>query len=310
MPDATHKVSPGPSTIDNTQSVRTRAAIFQTLVEDCVQDKTSLEELLEQLHTATATHEEAAEYIAQARVQRRERPLPPRPDSSSRKATLEGLTDAEVDEFRQKQQDTRADTKLRANDARNAAVDAAGWAILREKVRSYREAGGRTATNLDDFLGITPNQSSSISASLVADVLHLATYFGTTGDAHLDKTYHLRERYSADKVLEILVTQMQSHPIATPLPRPVWRRIIQDRYIPFDKLFAAIDRTKDGEDEHQVVIGSITFIESDRFSARKLVVSEADWSRVYAAWEAAVIRAYPHRKTKLSNYRDLVTNHF
>jgi hypothetical protein len=294
---------------DDTQTVGARAATLQAHTDECIRDKTSLEDLLERLQAAGATHNEASEYIAQARVRLRERPLPPRPHTPLREGTPEGLSQAEIDEFRQRRVESQAAARLREKEARTAAVEAAGWAILKEKVRSYRTTGSR-GLGLDDLFGTVPDQTATISAGLVADVPHLATYFGSTGDTHLDKTYRLRERYSADKVLDILITQMQSHPITTPLPRPVWRRIIQDRYIPFEKLFAAIDSTKDGDDERHVVIGNVTITDSDQFSAKKPVTTEAEWSRLYSAWEAAVIRVYPHRKTELANYRELVSNHF
>jgi hypothetical protein len=148
---------------------------------------------------------------------------------------------------------------------------------------------GNRVPDINDLFSTVPDQTATISTALISDVPHLAAYFGSTGDTHLDKTYHLRKRYSVDKVLEILITQMQSHPIATPLPQAVWHHIIQDWYIPFDKLFAAIDSTKDADDEHRVVIGNVTITDSDQFSAKKLVMTEADWSQVYTAWEAPVI---------------------
>jgi hypothetical protein len=300
---------PGDRVPDDTQSVGARAAAFQALTEECVRDKTSLEDLLERLRAAKATHDEAAEYIGQAQARLREQPLPPPPHTPQRKATPEGLSQLQIEEYRQKREEARANARLQEKDAHITAVEAAGWAILREKVRSHRAMGSR-ALEVDDPFRTAPDQTASISAALVADVPHLATYFGGTGDTHLDKTYHLRQHYSVDKVLDILITQMQSHPITTHLPRPVWRRIIQDRYIPFKKLFAAIESAKDADDEHHVVIGNVTITDSDQFSAKKPVTTEAEWSRLYSAWEAAFIRVYPHRKTELTNYRELVSNHF
>ena len=51
-------------------------------------------------------------------------------------------------------------------------------------------------------------------------------------------------------------------------------------------------------------------VKKEHISAKKPLTSEADWIRVYGAWETAVLILYEHRKGELQGYRRIVNEVF
>jgi len=51
-------------------------------------------------------------------------------------------------------------------------------------------------------------------------------------------------------------------------------------------------------------------VKKDHIRTKKSVQTEAEWIRVFGAWEAGVILIYPHRKPELEGYRQFVMGIF
>ena len=73
---------------------------------------------------------------------------------------------------------------------------------------------------------------------------------------------------------------MQQQPMPDPLPRSIWKDIILDRYVDFEKLFASMDRGYDHDDEPKDFGSGYSSIKKEHFHAKKPVQTEADWTRV------------------------------
>ncbi|EDR09773.1 uncharacterized protein LACBIDRAFT_325572 [Laccaria bicolor S238N-H82] len=103
---------------------------------------------------------------------------------------------------------------------------------------------------------------------------------------------------------------MQLQPLVDPIPRPLWRAIIQDQYVDFEKLHASMDRGFSHNDDAKDFAGGFSLVRKDQYSARKVVRNEAEWARVFQAWKAGVVLLYPHRLNELNTYQDMVIELF
>jgi len=137
----------------------------------------------------------------------------------------------------------------------------------------------------------SPTSSSvipSIPAAVLAAAPHLANLSSSiAGDSHLEETWKLRRAFSFEKAIDSILEMVQVQSLKDPLPRSIWRSIIQDQYVDFEKLYASMD------------LGS-----------KKPVRGEAEWIRLFEAWKSGVVLLYPHRATELGSYREVVVDLF
>jgi len=104
---------------------------------------------------------------------------------------------------------------------------------------------------------------------------------------HLDETWKLRQLFTAEKV-DAIVDLMQQQQLDEPIPRSIWRDIIQDRFVNFEKLYASMDLGYDHQDELKDFLGGYAIVKKDQASAKRSVQTEAEWIRVFGAWMAGV----------------------
>ncbi|KAF9501189.1 hypothetical protein BDN71DRAFT_1479744 [Pleurotus eryngii] len=95
-----------------------------------------------------------------------------------------------------------------------------------------------------------------------------------------------------------------------PIARSIWCDIIQDKYVNFEKLYASILPGYDHRDEAKEFVSGYAIIKKDSVNVRRPLSDEADWIRVFGAWEAAVIMVYPHRKDELVLYHRYISDLF
>ncbi|KAJ7890318.1 hypothetical protein B0H13DRAFT_1887609 [Mycena leptocephala] len=153
---------------------------------------------------------------------------------SSREATPEALSEEEAQQF--------------PEERRKQAAEEIEWGILRAKIDALiptRCPGSSSITpaDLERILGAQLSQSSptSIPASTLSAAPHLAQLSaGVNADPHLEQTWKFRRAFGSDKALDPIVDVMQLQALVDPLPRSIWRCIIQDQYVDFEKVFAAL----------------------------------------------------------------------
>ncbi|KAJ7262646.1 hypothetical protein B0H12DRAFT_1069112 [Mycena haematopus] len=237
-------------TADDAEAIRIRAAACQKLVDQFVNEALPSNEFLQRLREAGATTAEAEDYVqqARARLDAGTQPPPSQSQSNSREGTPEGLSDEELSKFRRERDALIARRHQQEEERRRLAVEDIEWGLLRAKIDALIPArrpnhSAITASDLEQILGIQLSQSASptsISAAALSAAPHLAQLSaGVNTDPHLEQTWKLRRAFGSDKTIDPIIDVMQLQDLVDPLPRTIWRSIIQDHYVDFEKLFAA-----------------------------------------------------------------------
>ncbi|KAJ7694418.1 hypothetical protein B0H17DRAFT_931845, partial [Mycena rosella] len=279
---------------------------------------------IERIQETGATPAEADEYTQQARTRldAASGPQPPPPPPSqhpSREGTPVGLSEADAIKFRSERDTLIAAARSREEENRRTNAEEIEWSVLRSKISSLfpgrqPSRSSLTATELEKFLGLHLSNSSSPTSIPAATLLaapHLARLTaGINADPHMEETWKLRKAYGSDKALDPIVDVMQLQDLVDPLPRSIWKCIIQDHYVDFEKVFAAMDSGYDHHDDPKEFAGGFSLVKKDAASAKRTIRSESDWLRVFAAWRVGVSLLYPHRNAELSGYLKLVTDLF
>ncbi|KAJ7279669.1 hypothetical protein C8J57DRAFT_1175511 [Mycena rebaudengoi] len=170
------------------------------------------------------------------------------------------------------------------------------------------DPSGPTAVEafLSSIVGNRTPLGAGLSPSLLALAPHLGTLSTSTLDPHLDQTWKLRQALAKEPNLDVLIDSMQQQPLHDPIPRSIWKDVLQDKFISFPKLFATMEPGYDHRDEAKEFHGGFSLVRKDHITARKPVTSESDWTRVFDAWSSAVTVVFAHRVGELSTYRAFV----
>ncbi|KAJ7191130.1 hypothetical protein GGX14DRAFT_381423 [Mycena pura] len=306
------------------ETVRIRAAACQKLVDERVDENIPNHDFIRRLRETGVTSVEAQDYIEQARSRIAEKTRDEQPPKTpegvaSREGTPEGLTGQEATKFRADRDALIArDVARRADNAKKALEDVE-WRLLQAKINNLLPGqlstrSPFTPSDLEHLLGIQlsqPISSASITPALLAAAPHLAQLSaGVKADPHLEETWKLRRAFGTDKALDPVVDLMQLQVLVDPLPRTIWRSIIQDHFVDFEKLYAALGVGYDHQDEPKEFAGGYALVKKEHTSAKRGVKTEAEWTRVFAAWRTGVCFLYPHRAAELSGYLQVVTDLF
>jgi len=303
------------------EQVRLRAEGCQRIVDEALESGIGVEDFLGRLRTAGATPAEAADYTRQYTERKRRGPSGSStpgsdPGTQVRQATPEGLNDEQRAAFRQERDSELALAAERASQARRDAVDAAAWKVLEAKLRKSEGDKGQArigkdfGTRLAELLGESePAAPSGFPASVLEAAPHLKELGSRAyDDPHLGTTWRLRRAY--EKEVDGVVDGMRAQDLEQPLARSVWRSIIEDRYVDFEKLFATMDPGYDPNDDAKDFAGGFALVKKESVSAKRSIHTESEWNRVFAAWKDGVTLLYPHRETELRGYLKIVGDVF
>lgn len=229
--------------------------------------------------------------------------------------TPEGLTDEEAEEYRLRRDAVLEEGRRRAERSQLDAIESTEWAILTASLASIQCPLPSSATpdfsRLQQLFGMPHSPAlAGLSSSLLKMAPHLAddNANDSTGNPHLDQTWSLQAAFGAE--VSELINKMQRRCFAVPIPRSIWRLIIMDQYVDFEKLFASIDAGYSHLDEPKDFHAGYALVKKDQATARKPLFTEGDWMRVFGAWEAAVTALYIHRMKELAAYRHFVVDLF
>ena len=192
----------------------------------------------------------------------------------------------------------------------NQSVDAIVWAQLHQKLADItcsNESGLSDSTiglgDLAKILDFARPHSTVIPPDVLAEAPHLQEYLKMTqAEGHLEQTWKPQQSYATEKATDAIINLMQQQPMPDPLPRSIWKDIILDRYVNFEKLFTGMDRGYDHDDEPKDFGSGYSII----ISALRNLFTEADWTRVAHSWKQEVELLYPHRKSELATYMEIV----
>ncbi|KAF8236212.1 hypothetical protein L208DRAFT_1529911 [Tricholoma matsutake] len=129
-------------------------------------------------------------------------------------------------------------------------------------------------------------------------------------DPHLEATHKLHSLFAPEKVQDVIVVQAQLAPVTEPLPHSIWCKIVLDQYVDFKKLFASMDRGYDHLDDPKDFGGGFTLVKKEQTYSKHPLHTEADWIRVFSAWESAVTYLYLHHTSELHTYHQIVMDLF
>ncbi|KII82802.1 hypothetical protein PLICRDRAFT_181022, partial [Plicaturopsis crispa FD-325 SS-3] len=116
---------------------------------------------------------------------------------------------------------------------------------------------------------------------------------------HIQDTWRLCTLYTGEKAMDNIVALMQQQRLIEPVPSSIWRVIIKDQYVDFEKLFASMETGYNHRDEPQDFHAGFALVKKDQATARKPLQSEADWLRVFGAWQTAIVISLFRRQLPL-----------
>ncbi|KAF9497383.1 hypothetical protein BDN71DRAFT_1364394, partial [Pleurotus eryngii] len=238
-----------------------------------------------------------------------------------REATPAGLSDEEATAFQKARDEATTNAQTLDQQRAQEAANALSWNLLRAKVISasslinpspFSKSLSSYAKQLANLISSPSSSQSSgaIPSSVLDAAPHLAKLVSDLSDSHLEATWKLREAYATDKAIDSIIDLLQRQHMHEPIARSIWRDIIQDRYVNFEKLYVSILPGYDHHDEAKEFVSGYAIIKKDSVNVCHPLSDEADWIRVFGAWEAAVIMVYPHRKNELVSYHRYISDLF
>ena len=198
---------------------------------------------------------------------------------------------------------------------RNRAVEEAAWASLRSKLGSSDPIASSGTSNIFDkmleLLGQDTLPSSSLSKSVLAVAPHLAEDDDSVfKDPFLSETQRCKIAYASQKPFENLIIKAQGRKVQEPIANSIWKLIILDKYVDFEKLYATLDPDYNPNDEAKDLNEKFTLLEKNSVGSKRSVLTEAEWMRLFDIWAGGTLHFYPHRKAELTSYRELIVNMF
>jgi hypothetical protein len=219
---------------------------------------------------------------------------------------------------------------LRAFKSREDAVNRAEWADFNARLSNLGhqgiapfKQGSVPPLSASAFLatignGTTLNSpprpipsTSALTPEVFAAIPSLTgLVMSMSSDPIVQKTWKTRQVLSGDRVADQVIDVLQAQPLREPLPRAIWKDILADKYIDFEKLFAALDKPYERDTEPKVITGDFAIIRKDMLHTKKPVTNEGEWKCLFDAWYHGVIKAYDHRKDELYDYGNIVMEYF
>ena len=303
------------------------AQALEAIVFDAVEGRLPLSDFAKHLQDTGASPAEGEDYLQQLtqrlEQERKDREAEEWPDTHSgeqavRESTSEGLDEAQAVEFRARCEGLLEEVRIREAADHHTAVDTAAWAVLNAKLSHLASSqvsnDATTLLSADDLaklLGVERSAPQSLPATVLALALHLAKLSTSTiSNPHIKETWKLRQAIGTDKTIDSLVNLMQVQLLADPIPHSIWRLVIQDHFVDFEKLFASMDKGYDHNDEPRDFGGGYALVKKEQASAKHPLRSESEWAQVFRAWSSAVGLVYCHCSSELQGYQRMVTDLF
>ncbi|KIM78765.1 hypothetical protein PILCRDRAFT_90510 [Piloderma croceum F 1598] len=256
----------------------------QNLVEECVKGNISTPDFLNMLKEGSLRPSEAKDYIDQLNQQclqvHRDGERDPgwgEDDPIIQASTPEGLEGNGLTDYRAHWTAALDVVHQQEEEAHRKVLDSAEWSMLAAKIASIRLLPSFSPLDLYqlfDIPSLSLHTPLKLSTGLLAAAPHLAKSPGSASDPHLDKTWTLCCAFALE--VTQIIDKMQTRSHVTPLVCSIWRLVVLNQYVDFEKLFTSMDPGYNHNDE------------------LKEFYSEADWLCIFSAWESGVCELYPH----------------
>ncbi|KAJ3557902.1 hypothetical protein NM688_g1221 [Phlebia brevispora] len=286
----------------------TKSTALQELAEQGATGALSVDELRERCEELEATPGEVSDVLAEAEQRLRiDNGGAERQDLSQRteiERAAHGSRSVRQDEAEEVL--TQEDVHRERSDEEKLAEK-----LFEAKLRALLDDNRELDTSVFGALDrLVEDHPPSIPASILAVAPHLADLNKVALDPLVQKTVDIRRAFVSDKQVSSVVDVLVLQDLQQPLPRAIWKDVVLDRYVEFDKVHAALDPAYDHGDDVKDFIAGFGIVKKDSFNARKPVTSEAEWLRVFDAWFRAVISVYPHRSSELLVYLSTIQELF
>lgn len=283
------------------QSIVSRVSACEKLVDDAVEKDLPATVLADSLKELGIKAVEAIDYLE---------------DFNQRVAIRRSKTKDPVQGSPRAEHVAEEPTHARVQEDRDRAVEEAAWASLRSKLEVAAPAlsSGLSSNVLDrmfELFGQEASSSATLSKSVLAVAPHLADDEDTIfGDPYLCETQKCKVAYGSQKPFEYLIVKAQGRKMPEPIANSIWRLIILDKYVDFEKLYVTLDPDYNPNDEAKDLGDTFALLEKNSVSSKRSVLTEAEWMRLYDVWACGVLHFYPHRRGELSSYRELIVSMF
>jgi hypothetical protein len=168
---------------------------------------------------------------------------------------------------------------------------------------------GEDLNDLRPLLSAQRSHGDGIPESVLLAVPQLASLSRAIGDNHLKETFCLQCIFASEKSLDPTINLMQQQ-LDVPIPHSLWKDIIQDCFVNFEKLFTSMDIGYDHSEDAKDFHTGFVLIKKDQLVTKKALKSDRDWMRVFGAWETAVGLIYTHWVDELQHYKKKVMDIF
>ncbi|KZT09949.1 uncharacterized protein LAESUDRAFT_645833 [Laetiporus sulphureus 93-53] len=293
-------------TPESQEAIQMRAERMQQIVSDAAASRITNDSAIQRLQEIGANDQEVRDYLDQLVDQEREK-------LGGERAGGSGEREPSPSQSTEGRGERVEESQCEANPA-----DKLAWAIVKQKLLSLRQPRGQVANEdllLEDLAKVLGRSSedkaaTGIPQSVLAAAPHLASILPSSQDTHLAETFRLRQLYATEHASDPILDLMQQQGLQVPLPRSIWKDILLDRYVNFEKLFASMELGYDHDDEPKDLAAGFAIIKKDHSSSRRPVRFESDWIRIFGAWADGVRCLYPHRSNELDQYRTIILELF
>ena len=241
----------------NDSSVLSQVSACERLVDEAVEKDLSATELADSLKELGIRAAEAADYIDEFNQ---------RIAIHRSKARQPNSPPDELPE--------RAETHAPDQREHDKAVEEAAWASLRSKLETAATTcSSDLSTNVLNkvfkLLGQEDSSPSSLSKTVLAVVPHLADDNDMVfEDPHLNETQKCKIAYASQKPFENLIIKAQGRKVREPVANSIWRLVILDKYVDFEKLFVMLDSDYNPNDEAKELNDKFTLLEKHSISSK------------------------------------------
>ena len=149
------------------------------------------------------------------------------------------------------------------------AIEEAAWASLQSRLESAVPVSSPDpSSNVFDKMFKLLGQDSSSSTSLLKSVLAVAPHLADDEDwvfkdPYLGETQKWKMVYASQKPFENLVIKAQGWKVLKPVANSIWRLVILDKYIDFEKLYATLDPGYNPNNEAKELNEQFTLLEME-----------------------------------------------
>lgn len=150
----------------------------------------------------------------------------------------------------------------------------------------------------------------SVPFSAMLQTLFSGNVLGAV-DPHIQETTRIMRAYSSSDKIDQYIDLLQLAKLEEPLVRSTWKKILQDQYVDFEKLYAFLENlSMDFDDDGREFTAGYVIVKKDHITSKKRFTTESEWLRLFNAWREAHLLVYPHRIIELEVYRRFIVDIF